>query len=144
MAKRRKYPKGKKQNINAINQAFVLKRKYPKSEVKSVGINFIVWQGEIKPTAFSESYLIEVRYRFKNRPDVYVIEPDLIKDKEIPHTFEDGSLCLFRFKYFEWDSSMIIADTIIPWTALWLYYYELWLVCNEWLGGGEHPTSKRG
>lgn len=32
-----------------------------------------------------------------------------------------------------------IANTIIPWTIEWLYYYELWLATGEWLGGGDHP-----
>jgi hypothetical protein len=27
----------------------------------------------------------------------------------------------------------------VPWTALWLFYFEEWLVSNEWKGGGEHP-----
>jgi len=24
---------------------------------------------------------------------------------------------------------------------LWLYYYEVWHLTDEWLGGGEHPTN---
>ena len=34
---------------------------------------------------------------------------------------------------------MWIADTILPWTSLWLYFYELWHATGQWLGGGEHP-----
>jgi hypothetical protein len=35
---------------------------------------------------------------------------------------------------------MLLADTILPWTSEWLFYYELWSVNGyEWLGGGiEH------
>jgi hypothetical protein len=31
---------------------------------------------------------------------------------------------------------MMIATTIIPWLALWLYYYEVWLATGHWEGGG--------
>ena len=45
------------------------------------------------------------------------------------------------FRYSEFNSSKLIANTIIPWTVEWLYYYELWLATGEWLGGGEHLTK---
>ncbi len=34
---------------------------------------------------------------------------------------------------------MRLDQTIVPWTALWLFYFEEWLESNEWKGGGEHP-----
>lgn len=34
---------------------------------------------------------------------------------------------------------MRIANTILPWTSLWLYYYEIWLGTGKWEGGGDHP-----
>jgi hypothetical protein len=36
---------------------------------------------------------------------------------------------------------MYIADTIVPWAALWLVFYEYWLATGLWLGGGEHPPG---
>jgi hypothetical protein len=36
---------------------------------------------------------------------------------------------------------MLIATTILPWTALWLYYYELWLDTGKWLGPSSHATD---
>jgi hypothetical protein len=36
---------------------------------------------------------------------------------------------------------MDLGDTIIPWSAEWLMYYELWLATDaSWLGGG-HSSS---
>ena len=35
----------------------------------------------------------------------------------------------------------LISDTIIPWVADWLLYYELWLATGEWLGGGHGSPS---
>jgi hypothetical protein len=37
---------------------------------------------------------------------------------------------------------MLIDQTFVPWTALWLFYFEDWLTTNEWRGGGEHPPQK--
>jgi hypothetical protein len=37
---------------------------------------------------------------------------------------------------------MSIAD-IIGWIALWLYYYEVWLITGNWLGGGHEPNSSK-
>jgi hypothetical protein len=36
---------------------------------------------------------------------------------------------------------MSIAETIIPWTSEWLYFYELWVFTGEWHGGGHAPGS---
>ena len=36
---------------------------------------------------------------------------------------------------------MLIANTTLPWTAEWLFFYELWLVTGEWDGGGHWPTG---
>jgi hypothetical protein len=40
---------------------------------------------------------------------------------------------------------MAVADTTVPWTALWLYHYEVWHATGEWLGGGidHHRGRKR-
>ena len=27
-------------------------------------------------------------------------------------------------------------QTIVPWTALWLFYFEEWLTSDDWKGGG--------
>lgn len=124
-------------------QANVLTSKYPGSRIVSLGQKNMIWQGKLKPTPFSQSYLIQVKYALKNRPNVFVLEPELTEEN-IPHRFADDSLCLFRYKYRDWDYTMRIADTIIPWTSLWLYYYEQWLVNGEWLGGGDHPNGKEG
>ena len=36
---------------------------------------------------------------------------------------------------------MFISDSIVPWLALWLYYYELSLALGKWLGGGHEPKA---
>jgi hypothetical protein len=53
-------------------------------------------------------------------------------------------LCLH--KPDEWDSSMLLVETIIPWTTEWLAHYELWKRTHQWYGDGdgmegEAPTA---
>ena len=36
---------------------------------------------------------------------------------------------------------MRLVDTIVPWSILWLFYFEDWLETDEWKGGGMHPDS---
>ena len=47
--------------------------------------------------------------------------------------------CLYRGRYGEWDPAQPIGQTSIPWAALWLCFYEVWLVTGLWHGRGEHP-----
>lgn len=73
---------------------------------------------------------------------IEVIDPPispLKKGGRIPHTFKDNNLCVH--KRGEWDSTKLIQDTIIPWVSLWLYYYEIWKITGEWLGGGHQVNS---
>jgi hypothetical protein len=34
---------------------------------------------------------------------------------------------------------MRLDRTIVPWIALWLFYFEEWLASDDWKGGGMHP-----
>lgn len=106
--------------------------------------NQLYWSGTIQPTALSKEYSVFVLYHFNKSPQVWIIGDELEKldDDNFPHKFEINRknkmvrICLYR--YSEFNSSKLIADTIIPWTIEWLYFYELWLATGEWLGGGEH------
>lgn len=45
----------------------------------------------------------------------------------------------------EWNSGMLIANTIIPWASGWLFFYEFWLATGQWFGGGipHSPCAER-
>lgn len=81
-------------------------------------------------------------YRLTYDPIVYVVDPPLrrYENKPIPHVFDLNTLCLFLGKH-EWNPTLLIADTIVPWAAEWLVFYEVWLAIGEWLGGGVHPRA---
>jgi hypothetical protein len=69
---------------------------------------------------------------------VWVVAPELHKRAE--HRFTDNSLCLYWGRRNDWTPDMALRDTIIPWTAEWLFYYELWLETGRWLGSSSHDA----
>ena len=66
---------------------------------------------------------------------------ELAGDRRLPHVYQQNPplLCVYRPTKGEWTSRMRLDQTIVPWTSLWLFYFEEWLASNEWKGGGEHP-----
>ena len=105
-----------------------------------------IWIGDLKPTKYSQAYKIKIVYKIKESPKVTVVKPKLLLAKgkhQLPHVYTGNELCLFLPKKREWNSNKFIAYTIIPWTSLWLSYYEDWLYTGEWKGGGEHPNRKQ-
>lgn len=105
------------------------------------------WIGKIRPTAMSREYEVLIDASSRS-PKVFVIEPELKSrgQKRPPHTWGDGSLCLYLNKAAygfwwinQWNPGMIIAEDIFRWTVEWLANYEYWLITDEWLGGGIDP-----
>ena len=127
-------------------QALRLKAAQPESSIRfDQRGNRMVWDGRLKPTAASEIYQTRiVCTRQQPRPRVFITAPTLVERNEesIPHRYDDSSLCLWRPAYREWQPAYWIADAVIGWTSLWLFFYELWHACGEWLGGGEHPPCQ--
>jgi hypothetical protein len=123
----------------------------------------ILWRGKLRPLFCT--YEVQISYyAFRVpvlgilplaradgrliRPYVEVLSPILnprAKDA-IPHKFlnflrpQFPRLCLHTAE--EWNHSMAIADTIVPWTIEWLVAYEGWRATGEWLAGG-HGTERR-
>jgi hypothetical protein len=93
------------------------------------------------PSPISATYTVQITYEPSKRPNVEVITPKLMSlpGKRIPHTFSDGTLCLHLDH--EWNSAKFVANTILPWTAFWLYFYEVWLLTGDWEGGGHEPPQ---
>ncbi len=108
------------------------------------------WIGKIQPqfTAF----IIEIRYRVGGSPEVRVVEPELVRlagnsEGELPHVYppaNNPTLCLFDPQADQWDGSMLIAETIVPWALDWIGCYEFWLMTGRWTGGGRHAGQPLG
>ncbi len=98
----------------------------------------------MQPSELSDFYTIKIKYRLRERPHVSVLAPELMprKGERIPHLFPGKELCLFRYKYYEWNSRMHLADTILPWSSIWLLHYEIWHATGVWCGSKqEHPED---
>ena len=93
-----------------------------------------LWRGTLQPTSISPVYTVAVAYRPPRSPVVRVTRPTI--DPAAPHRYRDGSLCLHAPADLDWHPGRFVAETIIPWTAEWLLYYEAWLADPDrrWFG----------
>jgi hypothetical protein len=106
------------------------------------------WEFCAAPTPLSRQYAVRMEYRQGTSPEVYVDNPDLTllsEGRRLPHVYEQSPtrLCLFLPGSGEWGAWMRLDLTVVPWTALWLFYFEKWLICGEWAGGGLHPMNRQ-
>lgn len=94
------------------------------------------WNGYLQPHNNSPQYLIKIAYPFdgsySKSPSVWVIRPAI--SENAPHRYPDKSLCLYFPKDHSWTPYFFISKTIIPWSALWLAFYEIWLDTDVWYG----------
>jgi hypothetical protein len=109
----------------------------------------LLWRYKTSPSPLSRLYGVRIEYRQDATPQIFIDQPELVVlagDRRLPHVYEQNPayLCLYLPRTFEWQSWMRIDQTIVPWTALWLFYFEEWLASNEWKGGGQHPDVDGG
>jgi hypothetical protein len=122
-------------------QAGAMRSKYPQFKT-TISATSMKIKGEISPSSRSCTYSFVLKYTLKKTPKIWIVSPELKENRigeKPPHIYKEGNLCLYQPKYHEFKDSHFLFETIIPWTSLWLYFYETWLITDEWLGGGEHP-----
>jgi hypothetical protein len=129
--------------VSLALQDQLIRQRFPGFQCKQM-YGEAIWIGHLQPREFSTIYRVEVRYKLSGCPRVKVLDPSLAPGS--PHRYADGTLCLFWPKEWVWCKQSLIAKTIIPWTALWLLYYELWMDIGEWLGPSSHaqPFQQKG
>lgn len=81
---------------------------------------------------FEKYQILLLRNELFSEPTIFIKYPKL--PPNTPHLHLSGNLCLYHSKHFKWIESMSVRNTIIPWTFLWAYYYEVWLIKGDWLG----------
>lgn len=110
------------------------------------GGRVIAWIGPLR--GFQMKYEVAVIWEWQNPkavPLVHVLDPPIEARPgtdfiDLPHlnydhqTPEDSALCLFDPDAGEWDSTMLIADRIVPWASEWLHFYEIWHLDGVWRG----------
>lgn len=138
-----KLNKGKE---NYINRYSDIKSKYKNCIIRNkYSNNYYDIDLKIQPTNESNTYIVNLKHLKKYRPDVYVTEPniyDLTNGKKPPHVYifneQICKICLYMNG--DWNNSKCDAD-LIPWISEWLFYFEMWLITDEWHGGG-HSNEK--
>jgi hypothetical protein len=108
----------------------------------------LTWQFEARPSPLGRAYRARIEFGQFGTPEVFIDAPDLhllAEGRRLPHVYSDHPprLCLYLPGAFEWSRQDRIDQTIVPWTGLWLFFFEEWLWSNEWKGGGTHPGENR-
>ena len=132
----------KAHSLSMALQAGKIKSLFPGSVISN-DPNKIIWKYSITPSPLSCTYEIKLIYIKGEQPNIFVLNPKLSlhpNEKKLPHVYDNEKqwLCLYYRKAREWNSSMLLTETVIPWTSEWLYHYEIWLATGEWHGGGIH------
>ncbi len=93
----------------------------------------LICEGKIQPSEGCNVYLIGISYEQEGVPRVRIKGPKITPSVKI-HMYRSGHLCLYEPMEDPWKRSDNIHEKIIPWTAEWLVFYELYLICGKWLG----------
>jgi len=109
-----------------------------------IGKDSFYWEFDVKPFPFSKIYQVLLIWDFsQNNPKVYILNDEVhivAKERIIPHLYSQDKLqlCLYKPSYNQFSMNMSLCKTIIPWTYLWISYYEEWVYSDKWKGGGIH------
>ena len=133
---------GKYSLVDKMHQFSVIKENF-------VDVQYHVKKGRftitmhLQPTEDSIVYTVKMISNIgSSLVNIYVTNPYIgnqVNGIKVPHKYPDGSLCLYyNANQMEINPDDLWAETLVPWTALWLYYYEKWIQTGEWLGGGVH------
>jgi len=108
--------------------------------------NLPTWHGYLQPTSSSPNYRVKIIYQYDNysskAPRVWILTPDI--RNSAPHRYSDLSLCLYYPPDRSWTPFIFISETIVPWTSMWLAFYELWLETDRWYGPEAYHNGQKG
>jgi hypothetical protein len=128
--------------LTPAQQGYFLTLAFPDFRVATAR-NQLRCTGVLQPSAMSDAYTVHLEYDVPDRPRVHVLQPELRLAKgrtKLPHVFPGNELCLHLST--DWRPDQKISEFVVPWISVWLYFYEVWLVTGEWLGGGHQPSAK--
>jgi len=125
----------------ALFEQTLIRRHFPFLETRITGLALIC-RGSVKPTEQSGRYKIEIVHTGVAAPQVRILNPTIEFSSEI-HMYRNGTLCLYDWREQPWQRNWRLHETVIPWTAEWLVFYELFLLTGRWLGkAAEHGEPK--
>jgi hypothetical protein len=115
-----------------VSEQALLLEKFPFLNSRISGLA-LTCRGRIQPTEHSRIYRVEIHYAPWDSPEVRVIDPKIEFTKDA-HMYRNDTLCLYDWRAQPWQNRWHLHETIVPWVAEWLLYYELWLLTGKWLG----------
>ena len=139
MAASRRIPKPATLNLGM--QMLRMQQKHPQLNAQ-IRRGEITWIGPWLPEELCNTYLVKVRYKLNRRPQISIISPRLelaAGRTKLPHVYQGGQDDICIHSREDWNASLLIADTIMPWLSQWLYFYEVWAQTGHWHGKGTHP-----
>ncbi len=89
--------------------------------------------GDIQPCPECETYRVQIKLSKSGIPRVKILSPRIRWQSAI-HLYLDERLCLYDHRDQPWMVNDNLYEKIIPWTAEWLVYYELFKLDGKWLG----------
>lgn len=133
-------------------QKLKLQQVYPKLIDKIfIYKNSLYCEMRLQPSENSCIYKVKIKYKLRERPKVWMIEPQVKKfNGEYPihkYGFDEAGhieLCVYCPYLDKWDEvHMFLAEVFVPWVATWLRTYECWLATGIWFYDEEHPKKLR-
>lgn len=137
----RKFPRSKRFNpaVKLFGQYSEIKKTYSNIESAVLNKDSFVVTMNVTPSENSQTYKVEISYRYGYKPKAVLLSPELQqRNGQYPHhTYGKdkrgyAKLCVYCPDLNEWDESMPIATSFIPWVSTWLNTYEYWLITGEW------------
>lgn len=133
--------KSKRRFIASSEQLKKILEHFPTAEIISESWNSFEIVIKLQPSNISEVYDVKICYVENKSVKIFIINKKLkIANgrKKLPHIYviKTQQLCLYSPIRNEWNACKYIYKTIIPWACEWLFFYELWLIDGQWLGGG--------
>ena len=139
----------------AMWQLTSIRNTYSNVESSKLTKNGFTCTMNIMPSEHSDTYKVEISYRYGLCPKVKLISHKLEKrNGKYPHHIFDidkngyAQLCVFHRDYDGWSRDMLISESFIPWVSTWLNTYEFWLITGEWhydeIIDGQEKTAKGG
>ena len=127
-------------SLTMAQQALGLRSVFPGADL-TLKPGRLSWTGRLQPCDLSRIYTVQITYAHGRYPAVRVLAPKLqaAENGFLPHTYDNGTLCLYDAG--QWNATMLIVDTIVPWAAEWLLHYEIWLATGQW--SGDHSPAPR-
>lgn len=137
-----------------LEEADLIRQHFPIFEVEVIesgASTLLVASAEITPSEGSDTYHVRMQLelawdntfrsitRKQPRPQVFIDRPSIPPD---PRYFmlPDGSLGLCHPDKMPGLHERHLYEWVIPWTAEWLVYYELWKIDGVWHGPVEDPN----